>query len=447
MNWLKSLANLIWTGWGGQDFPRNRFGLAGALNGLLPGSDRDFEVEAGPPWMNGSVAACLRWLIDEFPQALFVVRELLPDGTQQPLWTHRLPRLLAKPNPFHTEAQLWQATLVDYVVHGDAYWLILESAAGDPVEVWPISPDQIEPQWPLDGSQWISHYVYTPNGTPFPLPTSRVIHFRDGRDPSNPRKGLGRVQPVLREIAGDNEAATYTYALLKNLGQSGVVLSLDTAGLSDDQARRLVSQLEAATTRDARFRTLALTVPVKTSNTGLTPEQMRLDVIPKHLEARICAAIGISPMVLGLPAAKDFATYANADAAERGAWSRIRAIQRNMAGTIQRDLLPLLDSRPSLSCGWDWSQVAALQPDALVVAQRSTLLFKNQITTRKESREIVGLEPLGNPALDDALSTSSPAPPAQPDAASAPSDPLAATGRGSRFPATFPDPDDDQWSY
>jgi HK97 family phage portal protein len=428
MNWLRSLLGLVFTGWGGQNFPRGRWSNWGWLNGQLPGSSVDYEVEAGPPWLNGTAAAAFGWLADELPQSRFIVQEHRPDRTLAPVWGHRLETLIARPNPHWTGEQLWQATLIDFLVHGNAYWITTLSRAGDVVELWPIDPERIEPQWPMDGSQWISHYVYQPAGVAYPVPIERVVHFKDRSDPTNPRKGIGRVKAVLREVCTDNEASTYTYTLLKNLGQTGVVISADATGLTDDQADTLVKALQLQTTGDRRFRPIAVTVPVKTGRLGDSPEQMKLDVIPKHIEARICAAIGVSPMVLGLPCAKDFSTYANAEQAAKGSWSRLQAIQRNLAAGVRTQLLPRLDPDPKLTCGWDWSDVPALQTNSKELAIRAALLSKAQILTRKESRELVGYEPMGSPELDDCFITASP----PPSNADAPTDPLASPDGGTR---------------
>lgn len=403
MNWLRDLLGRVWTGWGGQNSPRSIWSGGGWLGGYLPGSTIDYEAEAGAPWLNGTAAACLGWLCDELPQSRFVVQEAAADHTLVPRWDHRLTKLLDRPNPFWTGEQLWQALLVDFLVYGNAYLITYLSRAGDVVELWRVDPEQIEPQWSEDGSDWISHYRYQPMGTPYRVPVDRVVHFRDRPDPSNPRKGIGRIQSVLRELCADNEASTYTYALLKNLGQAGAVISPDDAGLEPEQAESVVRQIQQQTTGDRRFRPLASSVPLRTSRLGDSPESMKLDVIPKHVEARICAAISVNPMVLALPCAKDFATYANAEQAAKATWSRLMAIQRNLAATVRTQLLPRVDPNPRLTCGWDWTDVAALQANALDLAKRAAMLSAAKIIRRKEARELVGYEPIGDPILDDAF--------------------------------------------
>lgn len=444
---MRSFLGLIFPGWGGQESARQRWS-GWSASGFLPGSSVDYEGQSGPLWLNGTASACLSWLADELPQSRLVVERARPDQTLEPVPDHPLVALLERPNRHLTGEQLWQSTLVDFVLDGNAYWLTLESRAGDVVEVWPLDPQHVEPQWPSDGSAWISHYLYQPEGTAYRLPIERVVHFRDRPDPANRRKGIGRVRAVLREVCADNEAATYTYALLKNLGQSGVVISADGAGLTDDQAEALVRQLTPLTTGDRRFRPIATSIPVKTSRLGESPEALKLDVIPKHIEARICAAIGVSPMVLGLPCAKDFSTYANAEQAARGSWSRLQAIQRNLAAAVRTQLLPRLDPDPKLHVGWDWTDVPALQTNAKELAARATLLAKTQVLTRREARELLGYAPLGDHSLDDVFVTQPQ--PSTPAATDAPQeqdlDTPAQPGRGHSF-SPRETRDDPWWTY
>lgn len=405
MNWLRDIFGAIgslWPGWGGMNAPRQRWGGWGWYDGFLPGSGVDYAAEAGPLWLNGTASACLSWLCDELPQSRFTVEKTARDGTVTPIWTHPLTKLIARPNPYWTGEQLWQATLVDFLCGGNGYWLPMLSRAGLIVELWRLDPEHVEPQWPADGSEWISHYLYQPEGQAWKIPPDRIIHFKDRANPANPRKGIGRIEAVLREVCSDNEAATYTYALLKNLGQSGVLFTPD-GGFDPDQGEAFVRQLQQQTSGDRRFRPLAASVPGKTSRYGLSPEELKLDVIPKHIEARICAAIGVSPMILGLPCAKDFSTYANAEQAAKASWSRTQAIQRNMAATVRTQLLPMVDPSPSLGCGWDWSAVPALQANAKELAQRVQILSQTQTLKRAELREILGYEPLGKPELDDEI--------------------------------------------
>ena len=408
MNWLRDFVGSIWSGWGGLNSPRQRWSGWGWLDGLQANSAIDYEVESGPPWLNPTVAACLGWYCDELPQSRFTVQQLEPDGTIVPLWTHPLTRLIERPNPHWTGEQLWQSTFCDLLLDGNAYWVQVLSSAGRVVELWRLDPQHVEPQWPADGSQWISHYLYQPEGQGWLIPIDRIVHFRDRIDPSNPRKGLGRVKSILREICTDNESSGYLYTLLKNLGQSGAVISPDQP-LDIDQAQALARQLQQQTTGDRRFKAIGVSVPIKTSRFGQSPEELRLDRIPKRIEAKICAVIGPNPMVLALPAAEDFATFANAEQAARVSWSRLMANQRNMAATVRTQLLPRVDPREGLTCGWDWSEVVALQANARELADRVKAIGETQILRRSELRELLGYEPIGVPALDDEIPTAKPA--------------------------------------
>jgi len=161
-------------------------------------------------------------------------------------------------------SNFWQATLVDFLIHGDAYWITLTSRSGAIVELWPVSPELIEPQWPSDGSQWISHYLYQPEGVAYLVPIEHVVHFRDRSDPANPRKGLGRVRAVLREISPTTKPRRIPMRCSRIWASRRRCCRWTPPGLTAAQADQVVPQLQQQTTGDRRFRPIATTVPLRT---------------------------------------------------------------------------------------------------------------------------------------------------------------------------------------
>jgi hypothetical protein len=240
-----------------------------------------------------------------------------------------------------------------------------------------------------------------------------IVHFKDGKDPYNERKGLSRLKAGLRLVASLNECETLTHSLLKS-PVPGVIVSRPTSkegGLRDElgkrNAQRLKRMVEAACSQDNRFRAVVLDTDVEVNTVGFSPEQMRLERLPLIPEATLCALIGVSPIVLALPSGAEYATDANGAQAARNSWSRLQAIQRRLAQTITRGLLrPHYEPSGRFRCGWDYSTVDALAEDKKSVAERVAIMFGSATAPgailRNEGRELLGLDPLP-PEFGDVL--------------------------------------------
>ncbi|MCH8136037.1 MAG: phage portal protein, partial [Proteobacteria bacterium] len=170
----------------------------------------EIAKEIGDGTGSDIVVTPIRWLQRAFREAPITVTV---DG--EPVERHELPALIKTPNPFYSSEHLFAGTLFSLLTAGNAYWLKVSNDNGHVKELWWIPDGLIEPKWPDDGKVFISHYKYTVGGQEIKLEPKDVIHFRDGVDPANMRKGLSPLRGLLREIWTDNEAAVFTAALMR----------------------------------------------------------------------------------------------------------------------------------------------------------------------------------------------------------------------------------------
>lgn len=380
--------------WGDQYASRRASILQGVWNLQ---SNVDFVAEAGDVSLNSAVGAVLGWMCDEVCKAQIQVVRTMADGSEEPVFNHPLVTFIENPNPYQSYAEISTAIYRDYVVDGNAYVLLVEGLGADLVEYWHIPTSRIQPRWPLDGSQFIGWYDVIVDGIPRPVPVESIVHFRDGKDPTNERLGLSRLKAGLRAVSSHNQAEAYTFALLKNMGMPGLLFSATdpTHEFGEDAVKRLKGTARAGWGGDKRFEPMVLDMPVKVDTMGFSPEQLRLEKLPAFNEATICALIGVSPMVVSLPSAALHNTYANAADARVGAWSRLQAIQRSIGMTLTRQLLPRFQSgnAKSLKVCWDYSKVDALTEDADKRAARAREGYTVGILYKSEARELgYGLE-------------------------------------------------------
>lgn len=342
---------------------------------LYPSQLFNYRSAVGDGTGNSIVVACITFVMRTFPEAELRIRRRESDGTLTPDYAHPMLELIDDPNPYYDGLLLFQATVADLDVSGNAYWLKLRSGAGRPVQLWYVPSSMMKPEYPQDGSEFITSYAYRPDGgkSPIQIPPADVVHFRFGLDPANVRLGRAPLIGVLREIYTDDEAAAFTAALLRNLGVPGVVIAPSNADteLGPADGETIKSAFRDAFGGDRRGDVLVLSTQADVRVLSFTPQQMDLKSLRRVPEERISAVLGIPAIVAGLGAGLDRSTFANYKEAREAAYeSNIIPKQWLIAGALRRQLLPDFGDTADLLVDFDNSQVRVLQEDLTGVESR-----------------------------------------------------------------------------
>lgn len=317
---------------------------------------------------NSAVMACVSWITRTFPEAPLQVLRRDTEGEWAAVDDHALTQVLEQPNPYYSGPLLWMATLTDWVLDGNAYWLKLRTGSGKVTELWYVPAALIEPAWPRDGAEFISHYEYKPDGsTPVRLERDDVVHFRNGVDPDNLRKGRSPIRTVLGEIYTDQEAARYSATLLTRMGVPGIIVSPKEKDgeITPDEAVALKINLTQKTTGDHRGDALVVQGPVDVHRLSFNPQEMNTSALSDRAEERISAVLGIPAAVVGLGTGleqtKVGATMA--ELREQAYESCIIPTQRLLTAELNTQLLPDFGDARRERVGFDNSQVRVLQDD------------------------------------------------------------------------------------
>lgn len=370
-------------------------GWAAMLSPHLPGAHYPYAMEAGDLWRNSVVGIALGWMADNFAEPMAQVL-LNPRGKEpraQP--NHALLSLLDEPNPDYDGDALWAATIVSYCVSGNAYWLKAKAPSRKKMFLYYVPHWEIEPRWDVSGKTFITHYEHVVDGKRIRLEKEDVVHFRHGLDLRNVRSGLPQLEPLLREICTDNQGATFTAALLRNAGVPGVILAPEDNGVTieEDEGNRLKLLYKERTSGENVGGALVTSLRLKISQLGFSPEQLALDKIRQIPEARICAALKIPAMVLGLSIGDSQRTYANMAVAERMAYRNcLVPLQKSMAKTVSRQLLPDVGGLPNEAFGWNYTNVQAMAEEAASLTKRIVATFAGGLIKRNEGRVKLGYE-------------------------------------------------------
>ncbi len=361
--------------------------------GFLPRTRRDYRQQVGNGLESNVFMAPLRFIMRNFVQATLVVQK-----DEDVEFDHPMLELIKKPNRFYSGTDLWRATIMSWAQDGNAYWLCLRNRLGMPVQLWYIPHFLIEPKWDDNGNEFITHYEYRPStntGTPIiRIEPEDIVHFREGLDPDNLRKGMGILKPLYREIFTDDEAANYAASMLNNMGVPGLVISpekdmaIDSA---DAESTKLF--IKDKFSGDGRGQALVMKGATKVSTFGFNPKDMDLGAIRNIPEERVCAMLGMPAAVVGfgtgLQSSKVGATM---NALIRLAWTGcISPLQDMFAETLGNSALAVaFDVAESLK--WDRSEVEALQDNEDEKAKRAGQLVKDGIIMISEGRTMTGFE-------------------------------------------------------
>jgi HK97 family phage portal protein len=367
------------------------------LRRALPGSTKDWSRIAGDLGLNGVVASAIDWYVRNYPQATPKYYRPVDSQQAEPVEDHPVIKLMAQPDPMIMGSLFWSWVIQDYKLFGNTYLRKIRSTTRGVVTALQFLPqDMVRPVG--NGVNPLTHYIYTTDGRSFDIPVSDIIHIRYNRDPQDIRLGRSPVMAVLREIATDNTASTTAYGLLANGAMPSLIVGPDakdqTVDISMDDARQVKRQLHEDLTGDGSGGIVVMTGAYKLDRVSLTPSELALDSVRRVPEERICSALGINPMVLGLGSGLERSTYSNYERAQQAAWEDgMVPLLRTLADAITADLLPEYpETQEGDFVQYDLETVRALADDLAAEAERAERLYKAGIIDRAEAKRIAGLE-------------------------------------------------------
>lgn len=386
-------------------------GAHGGWGGMFqqPASGFDYVREAGAVYDNLPVSLAIRFLSRKGRQAPLRLERAEADGAVVPVPDGQgLLRPLTDPNRHYGWGTLLGGAVLSLVVSGNAYLLKRRDLAGRLVGFWYVPHFQIVPRadrWPdgraNDGHYLITRYEFQPlgGGVVQDLWPSDVVHLRDALpNPRNAALGLSPVAAALRDVCTDNEAATFSAALLRNLGVPGVMVSPKGEALApSEEQRSAFKALWDSFRRDGRGRPFIMPMPVDISTPAFSPEQMALEKVRSIPAERICAAVGLDPMALHLPSSNK--TYANyAEAREAAVEDAVLPLLSDIGSQLTKALTmrsenaaPDFALAAGVQIGFDTSVYRELSEDRDKLAARVQGLLAAGVITVNEGRQMLGL--------------------------------------------------------
>jgi HK97 family phage portal protein len=305
---------------------------------------RDYAAFAREGFMQNAI---LYRAVRMIAEAAASVPLLLYQGDEE-IAEHPLLALLARPNPGATATDLLEAWYGYLLVSGNAY---LEAVAvgGTVRELHTLRPDRMRVVPGPAG--WPEAFDYTADGRTRRIAGEaapgipRILHVKLFH-PLSDHYGLSPIEAAACAVDIHNTASRWNKALLDNSARpsGALVYTARDGNLTAEQYDRLKSELEQGFQGAARAgRPLLLEGGLDWKSMSLTPRDMDF-IEAKHVAAReIALALGVPPMLLGIPGDN---TYSNYQEATRSFWrSTVLPLVNRTAKTLSMWLAPAYGRR------------------------------------------------------------------------------------------------------
>lgn len=318
---------------------------------------------------------------------------ILYDGETE-VDTHPILSLLSAPSPALTGTDLLNAWYGFLLVSGNAY---MEAVAVDGVvrELHVLRPDRMRANPGPNG--WPESYSYTVGSSTVEFsgeaaPGIRSILHSRLFHPLNDYYGLSPLEAAAVAVDIHNAASSWNKALLDNAARpSGALVYSGGGHLPPEQFDRLKSELEQsfAGARNSG-RPMLLEGGLDWKPLSFSPHELDFISAKNAVAREIALAIGVPPMLLGIPGDN---THANYQEANRAFW--------------RQTVIPLVQRTASALVSWlgpmgpTANGMLTLKPDLDAIEGLSTerealwaRLEKSTFLTVNEKRSAVGYGPI-----------------------------------------------------
>lgn len=342
---------------------------------------------------NSAVFACAEALGFAFQEPPLLAWREAKSGLE-PILNHPFRKLMMKPNADMGRAEFQLICVLYAAIGGNCYIWKQRSAGKRVVGLWPLNDGQMQPIAGHNTEQgFVSYYeLATGSDSPLPIPKEDVIHWKWMPDLQYPWRGMGAVAAAARDVDTDNEVGSYIFSLLKNDAVPRVVVTLvEGEELTPARSKRLKEEWVQKYGGDNRGAPAFLEAGMKAEKMSFDLTQMAFEALRGVPEARIAACFRVPPIIAGLNIGLNRSTFSNyKEARQAFAEDTLVPLWASFASEVQQGLA----DEPGFSDAiyrHDLNQVRALQENQTELWNRANSSFNNNLTTRAESRRMVGL--------------------------------------------------------
>jgi HK97 family phage portal protein len=314
-----------------------------------------------------------------------------------------ISRLFARPMPYMTSAQFFEASAHHRIMDGEDFWVLFGKdnkplPAGMkfelPTFILPVRGSAVTPEVDTETGWPVRWHINRKNGSPLIVPVQSVIQFRD-YNIDDPIRGLGDVEALYRDIDLAHQAYRYQAAILRNSGDPGGFITTETT-LAPDEAEAAENEAGESFSVDnaGKWKVVSGKGVTFTPN-KLGPKDMDFPKLNAWTRDKILGVLGVPPPFVGV---LEFATLANFVESVRMFWqggngvlTYLKTVEDVITNLFLRNLT---DPRAEkLYFRFDTSGIEALQADRnaqLEIAEK--LAASNLGLSFEEACSIIGID-------------------------------------------------------
>lgn len=253
----------------------------------------------------GAVYSCVSLLAEAIAGLPVIMFDRGRDGTRKPIEANPILSLVKdKPNPVIDAGELWRTVMGWMLLRGNAYVYIERNGAGQPIGLWPLSPNAVEPRRLLKGERagqlvyacTIDEVEWAPIETGTVVQPANMLHYR--------AFGLGveGLSPIglARQSVGIAFAAQqYMGGFYARDASPGSHLEVE-GELTDEQYDRLEAQWKSLHEGWQNAHRLAiLEGGAKWASSTLSPKDAEFIATQKFTRGEIASIYGVPPHLIG----------------------------------------------------------------------------------------------------------------------------------------------------
>lgn len=301
-----------------------------------------------------------------------------------------------------TKRALWSITSRHMGVVGYSFWYLdqVDALNGAPLQTLYVHPARMLPATNGNGGLvgWVMDYG---SDNPVAFETNEVIKF-DLEPPDEGFLGTGLVESAIAKVEMSRLTDKHSNQVLASGGRKvGVYSPPAGSSVGEEAFKSIQRDLRAVSDMpDASKRSLVLKGPMEFTETSNTPGQLDLAAMSEMSRDGILALWGVPRSQLGMDVPAGLNSGATKDKDEAVLWENaIGPRIRNITEQVNTQLLPRFEDAAGRLI------VTVKEPTYDDDAPRYDAAAKaaGQPLRNVERRAILGLGPIGDPALDDAV--------------------------------------------
>jgi HK97 family phage portal protein len=233
---------------------------------------------------------------------------------------HPLNQILKRPNPEQSWRAFCSGAAMNAISVGDAYLHKVRNAMSMPVQMWNLRADRIHPIVGTKG--YVENYAYRIEGIDEQrVPAEDVIRLEYSQDPLDDYRGLSPLAVAARAIDLDNKGLDYLRAFFLNgAAPAGLLRFKEPAEPEERERIRLLWKKLYGQGR-GWHEVAVLDAFAEYQELGSRPEKLGMDAIWGATESRICAVLGVPPIMVQVLIGIQNSTYSNYREAVKAFWS------------------------------------------------------------------------------------------------------------------------------